>query len=673
MYSVSDAFKTAIQDSTRSYYWTGLITLKDGSTYSFTNTDIVKGSGYISRQCCASNEIELGTVYAAELGITLLSSIDRYTLTGATITLSFHLDVGNGVFEEVPMGIFEISEANRTIKHLEIKAYDYMLRFDKAYDVTVTNGTVYDLLTAACEDCNVELAHTKDELEAMPNGKIILGVYTENDIETWRDLIFYIAQVLGCFAQIDRTGKLKLTPYGYTAVINIPTSQRFSSSFSDFITRYTAVSSTNIRTKTAEYYALDPDDGLTMNLGVNPLLQFGLASTRKALITNVLNAISIVNYVPFDSTTIGNPAMDPGDVITFSGGQADEKQITAITSITIKLNGKHSIRCVGKNPKLAAVKSKNDKNITGLLNQIETGKIVVHSYVNASPYAISTNDTEIISMEFASNTDTDAQFFAAILLDLTSEEVDRTGTATGTITIPATTTDGTATTQDETFQLAWKEAGDAVIQVIYILNDSILDYYMPIETWKTGSHILNLYYPLTGLAANTYHTFRVRMKMTGGTATVARRHAIATISGQGLSANKVWDGRLEFTETTSTFLLSFLKEFHLNGEVAIAMQVPTPSGFQDIQAPLLLSGLSTHPFAEGLQVNPVVVRETIDLEDRNKMTYSVIYVKTDTRFELQTAYVYKATEASIDSGRMSHVTFTKAQFARIDGLEAKNG
>lgn len=45
---------------------------------------------------------------------------------------------------------------------------------------------------------------------------------------------------------------------------------RFSSSFSDFITRYTAVSSTNLRTQTAEYYALDTDDGLTMNLGGEP-------------------------------------------------------------------------------------------------------------------------------------------------------------------------------------------------------------------------------------------------------------------------------------------------------------------------------------------------------------------------------------------------------------------
>ena len=61
---------------------------------------------------------------------------------------------------------------------------------------------------------------------------------------------------------------------------------RFSSSFSDFVTRYTAVSSTNQRTQTAEYYALEEDDGLTMNLGVNPLLQFGLEETRAELCRN---------------------------------------------------------------------------------------------------------------------------------------------------------------------------------------------------------------------------------------------------------------------------------------------------------------------------------------------------------------------------------------------------
>ena len=34
----------------------------EGATYEFGADDIVKGSGYISSQCCGSTEIELGTV-----------------------------------------------------------------------------------------------------------------------------------------------------------------------------------------------------------------------------------------------------------------------------------------------------------------------------------------------------------------------------------------------------------------------------------------------------------------------------------------------------------------------------------------------------------------------------------------------------------------------------------
>lgn len=128
MYPVSEAFLRAVQENTRNYYWTGKITTKSGTVHKFTNRDIVKGSGYISSQCCGSTEIELGTVYSSEMGITIFSEIDRYTLEDGLIELFYHLRLPDGTYEEVPMGVFEISEANRHIRCLEIKAYDYMLR-----------------------------------------------------------------------------------------------------------------------------------------------------------------------------------------------------------------------------------------------------------------------------------------------------------------------------------------------------------------------------------------------------------------------------------------------------------------------------------------------------------------------------------------------------------------
>lgn len=64
----------------------------------------------------------------------------------------------------------------------------------------------------------------------------------------------------------------------------------------------------------------------------------------------------------------------------FSGGHPDETQLACGTGYQIKINGKHSLRCEGKNPRLAQAKSKNDKNLSGLLNQIEAGKIGIHTF-----------------------------------------------------------------------------------------------------------------------------------------------------------------------------------------------------------------------------------------------------------------------------------------------------
>ena len=93
MYPVSESFMQAVQKNTRKYYWMGKITTKNGMVIDFGAEDIVKGSGYISSQCCGSTEIELGTVYAAEMGVTLLSDIDRYTLEDALVEVFYHLRI----------------------------------------------------------------------------------------------------------------------------------------------------------------------------------------------------------------------------------------------------------------------------------------------------------------------------------------------------------------------------------------------------------------------------------------------------------------------------------------------------------------------------------------------------------------------------------------------------
>lgn len=614
MYPVSEAFLSAVQENTRRYYWTGKITTKTGVVHEFSEKEIVKGSGYISAQCCDSNEMELGTVYASEMGITLFLDVDRYTLEDAKVELFYHLELDDGSWEEVPMGIFEVSEANRKVKCLDIKAYDYMLRFDEPFNGFETVGNAYDFMELCSKACRVELAQTREEIEAMPNGAEVLSIYTENDIETYRDMLYYVGQVLGGFFCINRVGKLELRKYGSEPVMEIGSRHRFSSSFSDFITRYTAVSSTNLKTEMAEYYALEPDDGLTMNLGTNPLLQFGVDETRKELCTNILNDIAVINYVPFDSETIGNPALDLGDVLKFSGGHADGAKLSAVMSMQIKIGGKQTLKGVGKNPRLARAKSKNDKNISGLLNQIEenktAGKIGIHTFTNASAFSISDTDTKIISIEFATSEEVMAQFFGSVIVDVKADPVEKSVTAKTSLVIPAvevaavvpesegeesgesTTDEGTepeviGNTKEQTIELevpvAWKEDGMAVARFLFELNDVVIDIHRPEEAWHSGRHTIMLYYPIDHVIANYRNIFNVYMRMEGGTGSVETGNCLAAITGQSMGAGEAWDGEIRIEEKITAFSVGTVtKAVGLNDKVSFKIDETMRRAYADV-------------------------------------------------------------------------------------------
>lgn len=663
MYPVSKEYQKAISESSRSFFWTGAITTRAGKKYTFGNKDIVKGSGYISRQCSGSSEIELGSVYAAELGISLFSDIDRYSLEDASITLSFHLKVGDETYEEVPMGIFYIAEANRKIKTLELKAYDAMLNLDKNFDKGLSSAFPYDFLSLLSKACHVELAQTKEEIEALTNGTELLGIYQENDIETWRDFLYYLAQALGCFSTIDREGKLRLIPYGIADNKTVDSRHRFSSTFSDFVTRYTAVSSTNKKTDIAEYYSVKPDDGLTMNLGVNPLLQFGLEEKRKRIINNILSAVTVVNYVPFDSDTIGDPALDLGDVIKFTGGHADETKRSAITSIETKINGKQKIKCVGKNPRLAGAKSKNDKNIAGLQSSMNENKLSIYTYVNALKINAGAEKTSIINIEFASGDETNAEFHAEVILDVRSNAVSRRADAETTIEIGEES-------KVISIPVNWTDDGKTILKAYYVLDGKEVEQFHPSETWFSGKHLLNLYYPIIEMKANELHTFEVMIELTDGTATIEPQNAMATISGQGLGAQERWDGRITVDEEIRLVELSGLPTNRIHDKAVAAFITPKKTGITQPVDSIRLTGLMVPEFYDNISFFVPIVRDVVETADKDKMEYQRSYVEDDKQFLLRKEYFLSGGDPIVmDRGRAVSLTVNTEPFQELTEIK----
>lgn len=525
MYAVSDAFLQAMKKPVQHHKLGGNILVNNNRLY-FTEANVERGSFHISNACSGNDNVEIGTVYTAELSAIFLGmNLQRYMMDGAVITPYLELMTTEG-YERVPLGEFNVSEANWTTFGIEVTAYDNMSKFEKRIHLNSNQYalTIFEYLSLAGSACGVGLAQTEDEIKDLPNGNLILTMYPENDMETWRDLVSWCAQTTGTFATIDRAGKLVLRAYGTTPVDTIDDSHRFTGAkFSDFETRYTGMSCVNISDQTTTYYSIAPDDALTYNLGSNPLLQVGDPEYLTDRRTAVLGALAVIRYVPMEVSMIGTPAYDLGDVLVFSDGAADENKLYCVTQYDWTFGGSYVVRGVGQNPSLASARSKTDKDISGLLSKTSENEICYYDYVNDAPYHIRDGRHQtIISIKYATVKSTHVDFHAEVkyLLSTTEEYDEEADTYT---------------------------ENDGILKVTYQLDDYEWTDYHPIEQEFDGTHLLHLLYTWRSSAGLTSE-FRVILEVIGCEVWIEINDARAYIAGMGLVGDDAWDGSLKINQ-----------------------------------------------------------------------------------------------------------------------------
>jgi len=532
MYNVSDAYKVAMKRPVQQGRVRG--TLQSGlSLYDFDENNIGKGTLSLTNQCSGNDNVEIGTVYAAELSMTLIGmDIERYSLQKSVLTPRHELRTDNG-YEPIPLGVFTIKEANWTMNGVEIKAYDNMVKLDKPCSIKTMQGSIYTLLSMAAYACQIELAQSEEYIQSLPNGNIELTVFVDNDIETWRDLVAWCAQTTGTFAIMDREGRLELRTYGTEPVDEINYDRRITGSkFSDFETRYTGMSIVNISEKSTTYYNVLPDDGLTYNLGSNPLLQTGFEDVLEQQRRAVLNALTVIEYVPFEVSMICPPAYDLGDIVVFKNGIADGDKISCITQYDWKYGNDYSIKGVGQNPELASARSKTDKNLTGIMKSGEENKIQYYSFTNASDIKIEDGETKtIINIRFQCTQPTTAIFHAEVLLQAET------------------------TVDDITYK-------DAIGKVLYYFNSELVVDYEPQQVWMDGRHMLHLLYYFN-LQNTQINDFDVRLNMIGGSAFIKQMSIKAAIYGQNLYATDKFDGIIKITEDLSGMAPAVIPELNI--------------------------------------------------------------------------------------------------------------
>ena len=374
MYSASAQYINAIKADTVELGWSGIINTVGGNTYSFSKDDIVPDSGSITRMI-SNQSLKLGTVFSSSLSTELvLPGVSRYELFDATIEIS---NTVVGASDVIPMGKYTITSAKQSADHISISASDDMIKLDVPFNAALNNSIQlpHNWLLQICAAAGVTLGMTSAQVEALPNGRRRTGFADSvADAKTWRDVLSYLGIYLASYAYIGRDGKLYLGQYKAASDDTISKNFRYSSGLSDFRTTYDGMYAIYKNEGVQEYVSNANSGGLVLDIGTNPFLQFSNAANRQEALQETIDAWDGIYYVPYQSDMGIVPIFDPGDVITFTGNQADAYDYGAITKVTYNFNGRMTVVCTGDNPYLAAAQDRFTKTVEGLSSEYSNGQ-----------------------------------------------------------------------------------------------------------------------------------------------------------------------------------------------------------------------------------------------------------------------------------------------------------
>ena len=200
----------------------------------------------------------------------------------------------------------------------------------------------------------------------------------------------------------------------------------------------------------------------------------------------------------------------------------------------------------GANPERASARSKTDKTLAGLLQNVSGDVMQFYELRNVSQYHIADQTTrQIIRLKLASVATARVEIHININLETTAAPPEEITKAT----------------------------------VTYIIDGDEKPLH-PEETYIDGKHVMHLMY-IIPLTENVTSYFRVYMKADGGDIFIDRNGAWLYAGGYGIVGDGVWDGTFDLDDETHGYSIREITFEDITAAAAITLQAPTPASPSD--------------------------------------------------------------------------------------------
>lgn len=542
MYPFSAAFLEALHKAQHVEHVRGTV-----GGVPFTDNNIL-GMSYVNR-CSDPKDVTLGSAFIGKLQVQFQNiAIPRGQWKGKKIVLEWGLELENQTVEYIPAGVFYIASAPWSVTGVTVTAYDIMSFLEEDITFSQSSGTIYGYLSLMASELDVEMGITAEECAALPNGTQLLGIYPGASLTKWRDLASYLGHAVGGFVCATRDGKLTIKSFADSQIVDELTEyeREVHAQFSDFDNQYMGISMVDMEDNTQIYIDGQNGSGSSyINIGSNPLLQYGIPAVKAQIRGAVADVAAGINYTPFNAPTMSGLAYDLGDLITNSGGIAGETDLTCcVMSVEWSFKQLTNLIGYGSDPALSGGMTRADRAVSSLAKNQKSDGLTYYTFVNTEAVNLTTTAKELYSIAFAVTETTTVTLW---------NEIKSLNTLSGD-------------TQSITYE--------------YYLDGVKFDYE-PVDTFgEDGYHTEPHPFWLQNVEAGRIHTWLVKAKIDGGTASVAIGDIHALIMGQKMAAQAGFDGNLELYDEITPIILH--RAFaSLTENVSLDTQRPTRISVSD--------------------------------------------------------------------------------------------
>ena len=340
---------------------------KGEKSYTITDDDIVASSVKITKKSVSGASFDIGECYVDSATFTINKNINNYkSLTGAKVTIRIKVNNTDlNLSESVLLGTFRILQdgIKRTNTLLQVTADSYISKFDKSRKRATFTGDLYDLVKESCSKCKVTFGMSESEFRALSqNVAKTYEIKKDSSLKTHRDIIMYVAQLIGGFATTTPEGALIFKNYtSNNDVCNVNDNVIVNYSIGDEVYN---LSGLGMSVKENDVYLYregeDDDSPYFLNLDTNPIMENCTDAEITSIVDNIWSKLIDLNLNNFSFEFNGNPFIEVGDIISIPERSLE----TYVASCEWTYHGKEKISCVSvdKNKRTETQREKQNEN-----------------------------------------------------------------------------------------------------------------------------------------------------------------------------------------------------------------------------------------------------------------------------------------------------------------------